>query len=251
MQTISKTTLIPRAAIILLVISTISISTSAQSSRFNIYMDLAHQPKFWNDPADMKGDKQEQRVKYMTDQLLNNASKINAQLSYVKEEINTEQLKDCDLLFIHIPSSQYSPSEVKDITKYLNNGGSMFLVMDVDYWSTLEQTNVNELIAPFGIQYGGDSPDTLSGGYTKASLITKEQLKVTYHGGRIVKGGIPFCFNNQTENYPFGTYLELDSGGKLVVMGDGMVSLYMTSWKDVNDYQCNEFMNDVLTWLLD
>ena len=25
-------------------------------------------------------------------------------------------------------------------------------------------------------------------------------------------------------------------------MGDGMVSLYMTSWEGVQDYQCQEFM---------
>jgi hypothetical protein len=25
-------------------------------------------------------------------------------------------------------------------------------------------------------------------------------------------------------------------------MGDGMTSLYMTSWKGVNDFQCSEFI---------
>jgi hypothetical protein len=33
-------------------------------------------------------------------------------------------------------------------------------------------------------------------------------------------------------------------------MGDGMVSLYMTSWKGVNDFECGEFMHDVFKWLL-
>ena len=34
------------------------------------------------------------------------------------------------------------------------------------------------------------------------------------------------------------------------VMGDGMVSLYMTSWEGVQDYQRQEFMQDVFRWLL-
>lgn len=216
-------------------------------------MDIAHSQKFWNDPADMKGMDQNQvnRVTYMTGQLMENAAELNAELAYIKGEISAGQLAKCDLLFIHIPSAQFSSKEVESITDYLQKGGAMFLVMDEDYWATLEQTNVNDLITPFGIQYGSDSPDTLSGGYTKAGLITNEPLKITYHGGRIVNGGTPFCFNNQTEAYSFGTFAELKNGGKIIVMGDGMVSLYMTSWNGVNDYQCSTFMHDIFTWLLE
>jgi hypothetical protein len=42
----------------------------------------------------------------------------------------------------------------------------------------------------------------------------------------------------------------VEKGGKVVVMGDGMVSLYMTSWEGVQDYQCQEFMQAVFRWLL-
>ena len=48
----------------------------------------------------------------------------------------------------------------------------------------------------------------------------------------------------------YKTYKKLKNGGKIIVMGDGMVSLYMTSWDNVNDYQCSEFMHDVFKWLL-
>ena len=44
-------------------------------------------------------------------------------------------------------------------------------------WSTLEQTNVNDFIRPFGIQFGGESPDPLAGGHTKAGPITDKSLK--------------------------------------------------------------------------
>jgi hypothetical protein len=225
---------------------------SQASLQKKIYMDIGHKQKFWNDPAAMSGqdEKQVKRVKYMTDQLLKTCSTLNAGLSYLKSEIKPENFSDCSLLFIHIPSARYTAAEVEAITKYLENGGSLFLVMDEDYWSTLQDANVNDIIKPFDIQFGLQSPDTTLGGFTKANLVTDKQLKISFSGGRIINGGTPFCFGNKNEEYPFGVFKKLKSGGKIIVMGDGMVSLYMTSWKGVKDFQCEEFMHDVIKWLL-
>ena len=235
---------------LLLLLSTNTI-ISQTSSKKKIYMDIAHGQKFWNDPADMKGQDENwiKRVKYMTDQMLKTASSVNADLFYLKDEIKPEDLSDCDLLFIHIPSRQYTTKEVSAITDYLRNGGSLFLVMDEDFWSTLKDANVNDILKPFDIQFGEQSPDTTLGGITKAGIITEKPLKITYYGGRIINGGTPFCFNINGE-YPFGVYESLKDGGKMIVMGDGMTSLYMTSWKGVNDFQCAEFMHDAFKWLL-
>ena len=147
-------------------------------------------------------------------------------------------------------TAKYTPGEVSAISKYIAGGGSLFLVMDQDMWSTLEQTNVNELIRPFGMQFGGESPDSQAGGHTKAGLITDKRLKISYHGARTVTGGTPFGFNDRSDAYPFGAFKDVENGGKIIVMGDGMVSLYMTSWEGVQDYQCQEFMQDVFRWLL-
>jgi len=222
------------------------------SPKKKIYMDIAHGQKFWNDPADMKGQNENwvNRVKYMTDQFLKTASSVNAELFYLKDEIKPEDLSDCNLLFIHIPSKKYTANEVKAIIGYLKNGGSLFLVMDEDFWSTLKDANVNDIIKPFDIQFGEQSSDTTLGGITKAGIITEKPLKITYYGGRIINGGTPFCFNNNGE-YPFGVYKSLKNGGKIIVMGDGMTSLYMTSWKGVSGFQCSEFMHDAFKWLLE
>ena len=237
------------AFLLILLICTNALSQTSPKKK--IYMDLAHGERFWNDPSDMKGQDQNyiNRVKYMTDQFLKTASSVNAELLYLKDKIIPEILSNCDLLFIHIPSSKYTPTEVKAIDNYLNQGGSLFLVMDEDHWSTLKDANVNDLIKPFGIQFGKQSSDTTLGGITKAGLITKKSLKITYYGGRIIKGGIPFCFNKNGK-YPFGVYKNLKNGGRIIVMGDGMTSLYMTSWKGENDFQCAEFMHDAFKWLL-
>ena len=82
--------------------------------------------------------------------------------------------------------------------------------MDQDTWSTLEQTNVNDLIRPFGVQFGGESPDSEAGGHTNAGLITDKRLKISYHGARTVTGGTPFCFNDRSDAHPFGTFKEVE-----------------------------------------
>jgi hypothetical protein len=225
--------------------------TSAPAKN-RICMDVAHQQKFWHDPADMPGTdvKFIERVKYMTGEFVKTAASVDASLSYLKKEVTPKDLEGCDLLFIHIPSAKYTSAEVSAISKYIASGGALFLVMDQDMWSTLEQTNVNDLIRRFGMQFGAESPDSLAGGHTKAGLITDKSLKISYHGARTVTGGTPFCFNDRSDAYPFGTFMEVKNGGKIIVMGDGMVSLYMTSWEGVQDYQCQEFMQDVFRWLL-
>jgi hypothetical protein len=214
-----------------------------------ICIDVAHQQRFWADLADVD-EKRLARVKYMTGEILKTATAVNASLSYLKKEIGPADLQGCDLVFIHIPSATYTAGEVGAISKYLASGGSLFLVMDQNMWSTLEQTNVNDLIRPFDIQFGDESPDSQAGGHTKAGLVTDKRLKISYHGARTVTGGTPFAFNDRSDSHPFGTFKEVGKGGKVVVMGDGMVSLYMTNWEGVQDYQCQEFMQDVFRWLL-
>jgi hypothetical protein len=222
---------------------------TAAAAKNRICMDVAHQQKFWGDPADVDG-KRVARVKYMTGEMLKTAAAVDASISYLKKEMNPKDLEGCDLLFVHIPSATYTPGEVGAITKYITGGGSLFLVMDQDMWSTLDQTNVNDLIRPFGIQFGGESPDSQAGGHTNAGPITDTRLKISYHGARTVTGGTPFCFNDRSDANPFGTFKQVENGGKIIVMGDGMVSLYMTSWEGVQDYQCQEFMQAAFRWLL-
>lgn len=230
-------------------------SSSSQTSnrQKQILVDIAHGQKFYNDPNEMNGKDSAlvQRIKYMTGELAKNAAGLNAEMRFQKGKISQEGLANCDLLFIHMPSSKYDAGEVQAIQQYLKKGGSMFIVMEVDYWSTLDKANVNDIVQPFGVVYKNDNPDgKSSGGYTEAGAVAGKHFSIPYHGARIVQGGTPFCFSNQTKENPFGIYKKLDGGGKIIAMGDGMASLYMTSWEGVNNYQCSEFMHDVFAWLL-
>ena len=245
----------PLTIIALLLSLSATTSANAQapaSGKSRVCVDVAHQQKFWRDPADMAGMDAQliERIKYMTSEISKTAASVNASLSYLKKEVTARDLEGCGLVFIHIPSAKYTAGEVAAISKYISSGGSLFLVMDQDMWSTLEQTNVNDLIRPFGVRFGGESPDSQAGGHTRAGPITDKRLKISYHGARTVTGGTPFSFNDRSDANPFGTFTEVKNGGRIMVMGDGMVSLYMTSWEGVQDYQCQEFMQASFRWLL-
>src|SRR5688572_21493821 len=150
------------------------------ASKGKILIDISHGQKFWNDPSSMNGADAAfvERIKYMTDQITQTAASVNAEISYLPGKITPENLAKGDLLFIHIPSAKYEASEVNAIKQYLQKGGSLFLVMDEDYWTTLDQTNVNDITSFSGIKFGGNSRDTLSGGYTKKTPVTDKKLKV-------------------------------------------------------------------------
>jgi hypothetical protein len=240
--------------ILLALFATITIDMSAQSktSKKKVLIDVNHGQKFYNDPSDMSGADPQvvDRVKYMTGEIQKNASQFDREMGFLKTAITTESLANCDILFVHMPSTKFSADEVKAINQFVEKGGGLFMVMDADYWSTLEQVNANDIVKPYGIIYKGDNPDGQSdGGYSVAGTVATKQYKIPYHGARVVEGGTPFCFSNATKENPFGVYKEVKKG-KVVAMGDGMVSLYMTEWKDVKNYQCSEFMHDAFAWLL-
>ena len=225
----------------------------AQSSTKTVYFDLAHQQRFWNDPNDPipnVGLNDSVRIQYLNQELNKTLSKFNAKVAFIKKAIDYNTIKKGDVLVLHVPSSMYDKKEVQVIQKYVDRGGNLLIVMEADYWTDIQKTNVNDILRTYNIQYGEQSKDTLAGGYTKQGILHANRLKVTYQLGRIVNGGTPFTFNSQ-DDQPFGVYKEVKNGGKLVVLGDAMSSLYMTEWRGVADYQCQEFMSGIYGWLLE
>jgi hypothetical protein len=242
----------PLASSILILVVLIFVSTPLLAQNKKILVDVGHGQKFYSDPADMISTElvPTDRLKYMTGELTKNGAIHNASISYLKKTISADALAKCDLLFIHAPSVKYSPDECKAIDQFIKKGGSLFIVMEEDYWGTLAQINVNDIVTPFGITFKSDNPNKTSGGHSKPGAVTKVKYSIPSHGARLVEGGKPFAYNNASDENPFAVYSEINGGGKIIAMGEGMVSLYMTSWQGVNDYQCAEFMGDVIGWLL-
>ncbi len=236
---------------LLLLLFTCSLSnTFAQKKK--ILVDVAHGQKFYSDPADKISTDlvPTQRLEYMTGELTKNASAHNASLAYLKTPITAEALSKADLLFIQVPSVKYSADECKAIRSYLEKGGSLFIAIEEDYWATLDQVNANDIVSSFGITFSSDNPDKTVGGHATEGTITKQKYSIPFHGARMVEGGTPFAFSNPPGSSAFAVFTEVKGGGKIIAMGEAMVSLYMTSWQDVKDYQCAPFMQDVIGWLL-
>ncbi|MEJ1239225.1 hypothetical protein WBG78_13905 [Chryseolinea sp. T2] len=223
----------------------------SKTDQKKILVDVGHGQKFWHDPNDMPGQNPDliERVKYMSGELTKNANNLKATLSYQKGKFTTESLKDVNVLFLQGAGGKFDQSEVTAITDFVKNGGGLFITMDEDYWGTLEQININDIVKQFGIEFKQNNPNQTSGGYAKPGVIARERWSIPVHGARIVEGGTPFCFIN-TDESTFGVYKEISKGGRIVAMGDGMSSLYMNQWENVNNYQCQQFMGDVLTWLM-
>lgn len=226
--------------------------TLIQAQSKVILVDVAHGQKFYSDPADnivtqvVPAD----RLKYMTGELTKNASSHKARIAYQKAPFTKEALSKVNLVFIQVPSIKYTPEECKVLREYVEKGGALFIAIEEDYWATLEQVNPNDIVKSFGITFGANSADTSVGGHSDAGKVTKKKYSVPFHGARAVEGGTPFVFSNQSDTYPAGVYTETTGGGRVVAMGEAMVSLYMTEWQGVKDYQCAEFMDDVIGWLL-
>jgi hypothetical protein len=227
--------------------------SGATAQKKTILVDVGHGQKFYSDPADNRSSDlvPAERLKYMTGELTKNAAAHDAVIAYQKSALTPASLAKCDVLFIHVPSTKYTAEEVKAIQEFVGKGGGLFLVSEVDYWATLEQTNLNEILKPFNITFKGDNPDNTSTGAHSASAgATKVKYKIPSHGARIVEGGTPFAFTDKSDEFPIGVSAEVRGGGKIVAMGEGMASLYMTSWQGVEDYQPGAFMQEVFGWLL-
>ena len=236
----------------LVILALICCNSVCPAQEKKILVDVGHGQKFYSDPADSISSDlvPTDRLQFMTGELTRNGAAHNAGIGYVKAPITNDVLSKADLLFIHTPSTKYSASECAAIRQFVERGGALFIAMEVDYWSTLAQANVNDIVRPFGITFRSDNPDESSGGHSVSSKVTQQKYSIPSHGARIVEGGTPFAFSNASDTKPLGIYTEVKGGGKVIAMGEGMVSLYMNSWQGVNDYQCAAFMNDVVGWLL-
>ncbi len=226
--------------------------TVASAQKKKILVDGAHGQKFYSDPADKISSElvPTVRLEYMIGELTKNAAANNATIAYLKTPVTKDALAKSDLLFVHVPSTKYSVDECTAIREYIEKGGSLFIVIEEDYWATLEQVNVNDIVKPFGITYASNSDDQSTGGHSTPGKVMTTKYSIPYHGARKVDGGTPFAFSNASEKNHFGVFTEVKGGGKIIAMGEGMVSLYMTSWQGVTDYQCAGFMGEVIGWLL-
>jgi hypothetical protein len=193
------------------------------------------------------------------------AKKLGLDIQTSAGPISAAALEGARVLYLRAPSKEFTAAETAAIVAFVKGGGSLLLVLDEERRQSLEKTGVNNLIGPFGMRL---TPDTEylhnNGAVARAGEINKADRQVPFSGGRAVEGGTAFAYQLDKEGkpwHPFGAYERLETGGRIVVLGEGMASLFLGDpegvrlsgdLKNLTPYWGKDsviFMEEVLTWL--
>jgi hypothetical protein len=199
-------------------------------------------------------------------------TEIGSRLGYAvraaKGPITPESLKGSRLVYLRAPNITFAAPEKAAIVSFVKQGGSLLLVLDEEQRQSLAKTGVNDIIAPFGMTLSGDTPRIPNtGAMAKAGEINKADREVPYDGGREVFGGTPFAYQLDRQGHlaqPYAAYAKVDAGGRVVVLAEGMASLFLGSNDAVRMYidpadpdstkwwgkDSATFMQELIAWLL-
>ena len=195
--------------------------------------------------------------------------RLGFELDLVRDSATAESLKGSRLVYFRAPNGTFTESEKAAIVAHVNSGGSVLLVLDEEKRQSLAKTGVNDILAPFGMKLSGDTPRIVNtGAIAKAGEINRADRQVPYDGGREIVGGTPFAFQldpNGRPAQPYAAYKKLDNGARIVVLAEGMASLFLGSSDGVRLHEdpvnpnntkwwgkdSQVFMEEVLAWLLD
>lgn len=193
------------------------------------------------------------------------AKKLGLELQPSAGPITAATLTGARLLYLRAPSTEFTDAEAAAIVAFVKGGGALLLVLDEERRQSLEKTRVNNLISSFDLKLTLDTEYLHNNGaVAKAGEINKADRQVPFSGGRAVEGGTPFAYQLDKEGtpwHPFGAYKRLDTGGRIVVLGEGMASLFLGDpngvrlsgdQKNITPYWGPDsaiFMEEVLTWL--
>jgi hypothetical protein len=193
------------------------------------------------------------------------AKKLGLELQTSSAPITAGTLDAARILYLRAPSGEFTDAEAAAIVAFVKGGGSLLLVLDEERRQSLDKTRVNNLIGPFDMKLTLDTEYLHNNGaVAKAGDVNKADRQVPFSGGRAVEGGTPFAYQLDKEGkpwHPFGAFKRLESGGRIVVLGEGMASLFLGDpngvrlsgdIKNITPYWGPDsaiFMEEVLAWL--
>jgi hypothetical protein len=191
------------------------------------------------------------------------AKKLGLEMETSAGQITAEAVKGARILYLRAPSREFTPAETDAIVGFVKSGGSLLVVLDEEKRQSLEKTRVNSFISPFGIRLLPDTGNLQNnGGIAKAGEINRADRELPFDSGRAVEGGTTFAFQLDKDGHPaqpFGAYTRTESGGRIVVLGEGMASLFLgepngvrLSTGPTTTYWGKDsaiFIEEVLAWL--
>jgi hypothetical protein len=159
------------------------------------------------------------------------AERLGIDLQVSTAPITPAALAGVRVLYLRTPSVALTSDERAAIVAFVRGGGSLLLVMDENTRQDIGVVGANDLIEPFGMRLTPDTPYLHNcGAIAKAGEIHRADLEVPYSGGRAVEGGTPFAFQLDADGkpaQPFAAWKKVEGGARLVVMGEGMASLFL------------------------
>lgn len=159
------------------------------------------------------------------------ATKLGVQIVSANAPITVDALKGCRVLLLRVPVQEVTTVESAAIVDFVRNGGSLLLAFDEERRAPLATTRVNEVIAPFGMRLTGDTEYLHNNGaIVKKGAIAAADRELPFSGGRAVEGGTPFGWQLNKDGQPgqvFAASVTLSKGGKVIVLSDAMVTLFL------------------------
>jgi hypothetical protein len=159
------------------------------------------------------------------------AERLGIDLATSTAPVTAEALAGVRVFYMRAPSTTIGPEERAAIVAFVRGGGSLLLVMDENTRQDIAVVGANDLIEPFGLRLTPDTPYLhKTGAIAKAGEIHAADREVPYSGGRAVEGGTPFAFQLDKDGkpaQPFAASARLDNGARVVVMAEGMASLFL------------------------
>lgn len=196
------------------------------------------------------------------------AAKLGAEFVAHQTPITTEALQGYRLALLRAPLREIKADERAALVGFVKQGGSLLLVVDEERRTSLSTTRVNDLLEPFGLALTADTAYRHNtGAIAKKGAVNAADRELPYSGGRAVEGGQPFAWQLDKDGTPaqvFGALTVVGSRGRVVVLAEGMASLFLGTPDGVrlsgvpNDpsnttywgKDSGIFMEELLTWLI-
>ena len=182
------------------------------------------------------------------------------------QEVVSTLLERTDVLIVLSTLSTASgkkirtPDEISAIVNFVKNDGRLIFFTDEDRRVNIESFGANEIVKPFGFEFGSDLPMIRNiGAVSFPGEFINGRYELPYSGSRELKGGIPMSVMNAEGGHVHGAYKKLENGGKIAVFGETMVGLFIGGvefkmpdgntlvWKGKDNYQ---FMKELISWML-
>ncbi len=196
------------------------------------------------------------------------AKKLGVELVPSKAPITDKALAGFRLLYLRVPQQEFTQAERDAIAAFVKGGGALLLDFDEERRAPLATTRVNDLIAPFSMTLTDDT-EVLhnTGAIARTGVINAADRELPFSAGRVVGGGTPFGWQLDKAGQPgkvFAAYATVGKTGKVVVLGDAMVTLFLGTPEGVRltgvpgdptrttywGKDSGVFMEELIAWLI-